>query len=508
MAAQAARKARKSRPTARERMIEREIVNLRSDIGRELAKHASGINLRLGDISEEYVPELQGLHSRVSVYERMANDPNVSGQLRAIWLTIISGVRWNAVGGKESLRQKIAANLLRQGPRKFWCAISWNDFLYQALAMLVYGFSMFAKSRQIVDGTMIYSDLKWLHPRSVDEDGWVMDEADNLIQVRRSFQDATGKPHTREPIGIDDLFLMNWGRRGPNWEGTAFIRPMYRPWKLGEMAEKIDMIDLQNRGVGIPMAKLAGGGGARERDALLNILSHLRGGSKELAFLVIQKDEDVSFLTSTGTAKDAQPTLQHHRASMVKAGGQEYFEQGNTATGSRAGASALATGFFVSVDGIIRHIEDVVNYGCGPQMGLVEEFCYVNDEDADESDIPTIRGSRVSPTEQLDNIPLVQDSVSKGLVPTHRKLANEALRRLGWPELSEDEWEEAMEAKRSSVFIGGGGAGRPNEAGPDEQGRDDKDGRRLMMQEKKTPGAGSLPRRSPPSWPWLRSSPA
>lgn len=491
--------------TVKAELLRNEITSLRAQVADEIAKrrHASGINLMLGDIDEEYVPELRSLRSRTRVFERMANDPQVRGQLRAITMTMMSGVRWKVVGGTNEMRSLVEANLLRKGPRKFWCSSSWLDFLNEAMGCLIYGFAMFGKTRAVVDGKMVFADLAWLHPRSVDEDGWIMDAADNLLEVRRSFMDATAHNHSREAINAEDLFILSWDRRGPNWEGNAFIRPMYRPWLLNEMAEKIDMIDLQNRGVGIPMAKLSGAGGVTERNTLVEILKSLRGGSKERAFIVVDKDESVEYLTSGGTVKDAVPSMLHHRSNIVKSGGTEYFEQGNTATGSRAGASALATGFFINVDGIRVQLEDMINFGCGRLPGLVEELIDMNFDDVDEDEYPRIVGSRVSPTEQLDNIPLIQDSVAKGVIPPNLKLANEVLDRLGYPLMSKGEWEEANEAAIPSPAFGG--PGRPNEAGPDEQGRDDREGRRLAMQEKKTFG-GPRQTRSRASWPWLRST--
>lgn len=491
-------------------MIHEEIISLRRQVADEYgARFASGLNIHLGDIDEEYVPELKTLHSRSRILERMANDPHVRGQLRAILMTLVSGVRWKVEGGTQEQRELVASNLLGQGDPKFWCAKSWLDFLIESMGMLIYGFSAFAKTRSVVDGKIIFSDLTWLHPRSIDEDGWVMDDTDKLIEVRRSYTAPSGESISREPIPVDDLFLMTWDRRGPNWEGNAFIRPMYRPWKLGEIAEKIDIIDLQNRGVGIPIAYLSGAGGTKERDTLINVLKSIRGGSKERAFIVAEKDEKFEFLTSQGQAKDAQPTLQHHRMNITKTAGTEYFEQGNTATGSRAGASALATGFFVNIDGIKLCFEDMVNRGISRMRGLSQELQDMNF--ARVKEYSRIVGSKVSPSEQLDNIPMIQDGIQKGAIPPHMKLANEMLRRLGWPEFSEEEWEEAMESKRS-VFPGVGGPGRPDGVGEDEHGRDDDDSRRMRlpsqtkMKEKKTPIGGSQQSSRPASWRWLRST--
>src|SRR5260221_14043347 len=79
-------------------LISEEIRTLKSQIALEISQRNSGfsggLNISLGDIQEEYVTELQPLRQRTKLFERMANDPYVRGQLRGIAMTLISGVRW------------------------------------------------------------------------------------------------------------------------------------------------------------------------------------------------------------------------------------------------------------------------------------------------------------------------------------------------------------------------------------------------------------------------------
>lgn len=520
--AEAARNATRVRLAKREQALayRREILALRSQIGEELARGtASGINVNLGDIDEEYVPELKQIKGRMSIYDRMVNDPIVRGQLTAITMTLISGVRWKVEGGTSEMQDLVAANLLRQGPKKFWCSTSWNDRLFETLGCLVYGFALFAKTRWQVEDKTIFSELKWLHPKSVDERGWDTDEFDNLRNVLRTFRDSQGGMHYREPIPADDIFLVPWDRRGPNWEGNSFIRPMYRPWKERDLAAKIDLIDLQNRGVGIPMAKLAAAGGVKERDTLTTILKDLRGGSKERQFVVIDKDEDVSFLTTSGNVREAATIMDRSAADSARVGMGQYLEAGNTQSGSRAASSSMATGFFIHVDAIKIRLEDIINFGAGRMPGLVEELIDMNFENVDE--YPRIVGSRPSPTEQLDNVPLIGDLVQKGAIPRNLSTANELLERLGYKTLTKAEFDESVGGRsvvdtgtpsgqpEAGASGGNGGAGRPNTAGPDTQGRDDTMSRRFAGQaagEKKTPD-GSRATRSVASWGWLKSTP-
>jgi hypothetical protein len=483
--------------------LNREIMNLRSQVGVEMGRSVfggSGIKLNLHTIQEEYVPELFTLHGRLPILERMANDPVVRGQLNVISSALISGVRWKVEGGTAEQQDLLAANLLREGDRALWCLTSWTERLYEMLGCLIHGFAMFGKRVVPVNGRQIYAEIKWLHPRSLEQgNAWVIDGSDNLIGVNRSFMDGTGR-QVREFRPAGDLFIVPWDRRGPNFEGNAFIRPMYKPWKMRELAEKIDLIDLQNRGVGIPIAKLASTGGTKERDQLVSILKHLRYGSKELAFIVIGNEEEVKFLTTDGNVREAQTILDGKAADVARVGITQYLESGNTQSGSRAASSSMSTGAFIHADSIRIRLEDAINFGVGSLPGLSEELQDLNFPNIKE--YARITGSRISPTEQLDNIPLIGDMVQKQVIPPNMKLANEVLKRLGYPVMNEAEWAEARKSLTPSI------GGRPDGAGTDQEGRDDENSRRFgLLEEKKTPDAGNRPTRRPASWPWMKSTP-
>src|SRR5206468_4099256 len=136
--------------------LQNEIKTLRDQIGTEIGRQfgASGLNVTLGTITEEYVPELSTHSASSAAYERMSNDPIVRGQIRAIYSTIASSVRWRVVDGTPEMQDIVGSNLLRQGPRRLWCSTSWADRMYEMLGMLVYGFASFMKTReQAEDGT-------------------------------------------------------------------------------------------------------------------------------------------------------------------------------------------------------------------------------------------------------------------------------------------------------------------------------------------------------------------
>ena len=102
--------------------------------------------------------------------------------------------------------------------------------------------------------------------------------------------------------------------------------------------------------------------------------------------------------------------------------------------------------------------------------------------------------------------------VQKQVIPPNRPLGNEILEKLGYDQISQADWDKAMQVQPGApAGAAGGGAGRPDGAGTDPQGRDDKDSNRLKMisdAQKKTPFGDRQPMRSPASWPWLRSTEA
>src|SRR5438445_4818223 len=97
--------------------LQQEIKHLRDQIGQTINTMygASGLHVTQGTIDEEYVPELKIHSGRAAIFEQMANDPIVRGQLRAISATLLSGVRWRIEDGDKDLREIISANILRQG---------------------------------------------------------------------------------------------------------------------------------------------------------------------------------------------------------------------------------------------------------------------------------------------------------------------------------------------------------------------------------------------------------
>ncbi|HKB07901.1 MAG TPA: hypothetical protein VKF61_06470 [Candidatus Polarisedimenticolia bacterium] len=463
---------------------------------------ASGLNVNLQRIEEEYVPALKTPALRADLYQRMGNDAKIAAQLRASILPLISAVRWSVEGGDEEARDLVAANLLRQGERALWCETSWTQRLLEMLSCLQYGYAIFGKTREIVDGRMIFRRLTYLHPRTLRGilGPWEFDPSgSDLVAIHRTYDLPNGKPVTDERLPVEDLFFVTWWMMGDNWEGLPIIRAMYRAYTEKDLLAKIQLIDALNRGVGIPKAKLGPSDGKTDRDALLQIVSDLRQGDKSRAFIVEGHDQEIGFLTSQGGVTDTEALFASRNAEIATAAGTDFMQSGQTDSGSRATASVQMVSYMQQLDAIVRWLEDQINHGAGYMPGLVEELVDANFDDVEE--YPRLVGSRVSPTEQLDNVPNIVDAVNRGAILHDLTVENHNRKALGLESLTQQQFDD-LKTQQSSQDRGG----RPDSPTPldVEEPRDDEMGRAFGLAEKKTPGA-SRPRKSRPSYPWLAS---
>jgi hypothetical protein len=464
----------------------------------------SGLQIDLGRLNEEYVPALKDWTNRINTYQRMGNDAKIAAGLRANIFPIISASKWSAVGGDDEPREHVAANLLRQGNPALWCETTWIQRLYESLLALQYGVSLFGKVKSVdrETGLIYYRQLTYLHPRSLGgpRGPWEYDESGTrLVAIHRAYKKPDGSQVMDERIPIEDVFPVVWGMAGENWEGVPLIRSLYRAWVEKDLAQKIQMIDLQNRGVGVPKAKMGPNDGPKDATTLFNIAKDLRGGSKERAAILLSHEQEIEYLTSTGEVLDATPIISAKNNEFAAGQGTDFQQQGQTATGSRATGSVLMVSYMQEIEATRRIIEDQINWGAGATRGLVEEI--VEDNFGPQEEYPRIEGTCVSPTEQLDRVPNIVDAIQKGGLIHDVEVENHVRKAMGIPPLSPDEFNRLKSMGERIPNLGG----RPDSPTPpdvDDPREDDMS--RVDLKEKKTPNANQRSRKGS-SYVWLKS---
>ena len=463
---------------------------------------ASGLKIELNRIDEEYVPALKSWQGRVDIYQRMFNsDSKLAAGLRANILPIVAQAeRWRAEGGTDEVKAHVEANLLRRGDPRFWCETSWTQRLFEGLLCQQYGITLWGKTREIVDGKMIFRRLTYLHPRSLGgpRGPWEFNAAGTrLVAVHRAYKSPDGMSVFDERIPVEDLSAVIWWMSGEMWEGVPMIRPMYRAWVEKDLAQKIQMVDLQNRGVGIPKAKLGPSDGAKEAETLGKIAKDLRGGSKERQYIVEGHDQEIKFLTSEGGVLNADPIIQAKNNEYAAGGGTDFQQQGQTQSGSRATGSVLMVSYMQELDATRVWVQEQINDGAGYLQGQVEELTA---QFGPQEEATRLVGPRVNATDQLDNVPNILDAIQKGGMTHDLHVENYVRKAQGVRELTPEEFERLRREQVKNL------GGRPHEVRPSDvdDARDD-DLSRVGLQEKKTLPAGMPQRASGASYGWLAS---
>lgn len=468
-----------------------------------------GLNINLQRMEEEYVTALRNWPDRVKILQRMGNDAKIAAILRAYTLPIISAVRWKAEDGTDKGRELLAGNLLREGDPELWCETSWEQRLYEKLLCLQYGISLFGKTREITSqGYVIFRRITYLHPRSLGGTlgPWEFDDSGSrLVAIHRTYKMPDGSTEQDERIPIDDLFAVVWGMAGDQWEGQPLIRSMYRAWTEKDIAAKIQMIDLMNRGVGIPMFTLGPNDGAKDAESGAQIAKDARQGDKSRAFILKKHEQEFEFLTS-GSTLDASPIIAEKNNEFAAGGGTDFQQQGQTTSGSRATGSVLMVNYMQELDATRQILQAQINHGAGYCKGLGEELQDDNltPEEIRENGYAQIIGTRVSPSDQLDNASQIVDAIGKGSLIHDVEAENHVRKAWGIKALTSEEFQREKDALKPMPSIGG----RPTEPDTIERDdpRDDTNGRRFGLTEKKTPNTGaSLPTMKPASWSWMSS---
>lgn len=481
-----------------------------AELQAEKSGFVSGLEINLGRIESDTNPAYRDLRKRLDQFDRMGDtDAKIAAQERANILPIFSAVRASVEGGDQEQRDLLEQNLLRKGDPRFWCETSWLQRIFEKMQMLRYGFAFHGKTWDAVDGYRIFRRLTYLHPKSLGgiQGPWEWSkDGTRLVAVHRKYRRPDGTQEIDERIPVDLLFASVWWMTGENWEGQSLFRPMIRSFTNKDLASKIAMIALMNGGVGIPMGTLGPSDGTAQAATLKSQAKDLRGGDKSRNFLMLANGQKMEFLTTNGNVIDATPIIAAQDMDIASSGGTDYKQAGQTASGSRAAGSVMYVASLQELDATVRVLEEQINHGAGYLRGEVEDLLLANF--APSSKMAGIRLSRVSPTEQLDNVPNICTAIQQGALTPDVTIENYVRKALipGAAVLSPEEYAKIKTENAPPPNLGG----RPDKPTPIDRNepRDDDAGRAVGLTAQKKTSGGSPQMRRPVFLPWVRSTTA
>jgi hypothetical protein len=267
----------------------------------------------------EYNPQLLGFKG-LQIYDKMRkSDGVVRGTLRAVKTPVLSG-RWFVqpctVDGDEPL-DVLQKEAYEEAAEWVWCnltehmSISWTQVLVESLLCLDFGYYMFEKvwENQIIEGELrtVLTKLAPRHPMDVKE--WVFDANGGPVGVWFYVTNANIIGDSVF-IPIDKLLVFSFDREAGNIEGISILRSAYKHWYFKQQLEKIDAIQKERHGIGIPIIMLPMGYTPEDKATAQELGRNIR--TNERAHVVLPPNWELKMLKLEGQPVDALNSVEYH----------------------------------------------------------------------------------------------------------------------------------------------------------------------------------------------------
>jgi hypothetical protein len=268
-----------------------------------------------GYLRSEYNAELRDRYGLRKYDEMRKSDGTVRGTLREV-KTPILGARWFVEAKSENVRDQNAADFVWWNLQEAM-SISFGQVIHECLLMLEFGYYMFEKvwieDRWNNREVLRLKKLMPLHP--IDVDHWEFDANGGPKRVWMDPPpDELGAD--LQDIDIEKLLVFSFDREAGNIQGISLLRSAYKHWYFKEMLYKIDAIQKERHGIGVPVVKLPPNFTPGDKDLAHAIGRNLR--TNETAHVVLPPNWELIFAKLEGQPVDALKSAVHHDLQIQK----------------------------------------------------------------------------------------------------------------------------------------------------------------------------------------------
>jgi hypothetical protein len=322
---------------------------------------------------QELVPELASPFTRTQTYAKMMNDAGVDVSIR-VWKTPMMGAEYFVEPYSDrpediEIAEFIEANLMGGMSSPFINSI--EDILHfcedgYAVLQKVYENRNWAPKRTGSNGKM-YTMLKKLGVRppttiakiTYDDNGGPVSITHNAIKGDNSTQEIE--------IPINKLVIFTLNRKGGDLTGKSMLRTAYPHWYYKTHAYKIDAIQKERHGIGVPRGKLLPGFTSADVEAMRTLLRNLR--TNEESFMLLTPNVEVDFAELSGQPVNVMETAGHHNMMILMNVMAQFMTLGVEGQGGgRATAGAQTDIFVKSVKYVAGYIAEQFNMYCIPEL--------------------------------------------------------------------------------------------------------------------------------------------
>lgn len=333
----------------------------------------------------ELVPQLTSAYQRSVTFAQMMNDMSVDVSVRA-WKTPVLGAEYFVDPyGDDPLDAEVAQfvdnNLFGGMDQPF--LLSLQDILHlcedgYAVLEKVYenrewtppiDASNNSKAGSQFRNTKVFTMLKALSFRppttlgdiTYDNNGYLSQIIQNAIQGDQTTKEVKLTP--------DKLVVFTLNKKGGDITGKSLLRTAYPHWFYKGHFYKLDAIQKERHGIGVPRGKLLPGYTNADKEALRAALRNLR--TNEESFIIQTPNVEIDFAELKGQLVNILESAEHHNSMVLLNVMAAFMGLGvNTqgGGGSRAVGSTQADMFMKSLKFIAQYICEVINQSVIPEL--------------------------------------------------------------------------------------------------------------------------------------------
>jgi hypothetical protein len=271
----------------------------------------------------EYNSKLQGFFGLQKYDQMRKSDGTIRGSLRALKIPALTG-QWFVEPAAPGYQSEDDIELYKEQADWIWCnltqhmSISWHQVLVEALLMCDFGYYMFEKvwENKVIAGELrtVLTKLGPRHP--MDVKAWQFDAHGGPLRAIM-YPSGASFGSLDIPIDIEKLLVFSFDREAGNVEGTSMLRSVYKHWYFKEQLYKIDAIQKERHGIGIPVIKLPVGYKPADKTIADELGRNIR--TNERAHITRPPGWEIEMLKLEGQLTNAMDSIEHHNDSIREA---------------------------------------------------------------------------------------------------------------------------------------------------------------------------------------------
>jgi hypothetical protein len=160
-------------------------------------------------------------------------------------------------------------------------------------------------------------------------------------------------------IPVDRLVAYVNDQEGGNWYGISMLRALFRHWVRKDRLLRVDAINAERNGAGVPMAYAPPNATTDQIKELGALARSYRAG--ESSGGALPNGADIRFKGVEGTLPDVLASLRYDDEQMAARFCAQFSKLGTTQTGSFALGQTLADFFALAQEAVAKQYADVTN---------------------------------------------------------------------------------------------------------------------------------------------------